>query len=51
MDEDDFYNFTKNIKLIKFVTKFQILLPRVIKIWYIKNNNYRLIIKNYGFRL
>ena len=24
------------------------ILPRVIKIWYIRNNNYRLVIKNYG---
>ena len=26
----------------------QLLLPNVIKIWYIKNDNYRLVIKNYG---
>ena len=26
----------------------EMLLPRVIKIWYIKNDNYRLVIKNYG---
>ena len=43
-----FYNFTKNIEKIKFVIKFQMLLSRVIKIWYIKNENYRLILKNYG---
>ena len=48
IDKNIFYNFTKNIKKIKFVIKFQMLLPRVIKIWYIKNDNYRLVIKNCG---
>ena len=48
VDENIFYNFTKDIKKIRFVIKFQMLLPRVIKIWYIKNDNYRLVIKNYG---
>ena len=40
IDENIFHNFTKNIKKIKFVIKFQMLLSRVIKIWYIKNDNY-----------
>ena len=48
IDENIFYNFTKNVKKIKFVIKFNMLLSRVIKIWYIKNDNYRLVIKNYG---
>ena len=48
IDENIFYNFTKDIKKIKFVIKFQMILTRVIKIWYIKNDNYRLVIKNYG---
>ena len=48
IDENLFYDFTKNVKKIKFVIKFIMLLPRVIKIWYIKNENYRLVIKNYG---
>ena len=48
VDENAFYDFTTDIKKIKFVIKFQMLLPRVIKIWYIKNENYRLVIKNYG---
>ena len=48
IDKNIFYNFTKNIKKIKFVIKFQMILSRVIKIWYIKNDNYRLVIKNYG---
>ena len=48
VDENIFYNFTKNVKKVKFVIKFQMILSRVIKIWYIKNDNYRLVIKNYG---
>ena len=48
IDEDIFYNFNKNVKKIKFIIKFQMLLSRVIKICYIKNNNYRLTMKNYG---
>ena len=48
IDENIFYNFTKNIKKIKFVIKFQMILSRVIQILYIKNDNYRLVIKNYG---
>ena len=48
IDENIFYNFTKNVKKIKFVIKFQIVLSRVIKIWYIQNDNDRLVIKNYG---
>ena len=48
IDENIFHNFTKDVKKIKFVIKFQMLLSRVIKIWYIKNDNYRLVIKNYG---
>ena len=47
IDENIFYNFTKNIEKIKSVIKFQMLLPNVIKIWYVKNENYRLILKNY----
>ena len=47
IDENIFYDFTKNVKEIKFVIKFQMLMSRVIKIWYIKNDNYRLVIKNY----
>ena len=48
VNENIFYNFTKNVKKIKIVIKFQMLLSRVIKIWYIKNDNYRLILKNYS---
>ena len=46
IDESIFYNFTKTVKEIKFVIKFQMILSRVIKIWYIRNNNYRFILKH-----
>ena len=49
IDENIFYNFTKNIKKLKLVIKFQnISFDRVINIFYIKNDNYRLILKHYG---
>ena len=49
IDENIFYNFTNNIKKLKFLIKFQKLLStRVIYLYYIKNNNYRLILKHYG---
>ena len=48
IDENIFHNFSKNVKKIKFIIKFQMLLSRVIKIWYIKNDNYRLILKHFG---
>ena len=48
VDESIFYNLITNVKKIKFVIKFQMILSRVIKIWYIKNDNYRLVIKNHG---
>ena len=49
IDENIFYTFTKNIKKIKFIIKFQKLSAnRVIYLYYIKNDNYRLTIKNYG---
>ena len=48
VDEDIFYNFNKGVKKVKFVIKFQMLLSRIIYIYYIKNENYRLTIKNYG---
>ena len=40
-----FYNSNKKVKKIKFIIKFQMLLSRVIKIIYIKNDDYRLTIK------
>ena len=45
--ENIFYNFTKNVKNIKFSIKFLMTAVKVIKIWYINNNNYRLILKHY----
>ena len=49
IDEEIFYTFTKNIKKMRFVIKFQKLSEsRVIYLYYIKNDNYRLTIKNYG---
>ena len=49
IDENIFCNFTKNIKKIKFVIKFQkISSTSIIYLYYIKNDNYRLVIKNYG---
>ena len=48
IDEEIFYTFTKNIKKIKFVIKFQKLsASRVIYLYYMKNENYTLTIKNY----
>ena len=49
IDENIFYNFNKNIKKLKFVIKFQKLYStRVVYLYYIKNDNYRFIIKHYG---
>ena len=49
IDENIFYNFTNTIKKLKFVIKFQKLSEsRIIYVYYKKDNNYRLIIKNYG---
>ena len=36
--ENIFYNFTKNVKNIKFRIKFVMTAVKVIKNWYIKNN-------------
>ena len=48
IDENIFYNFTNSIKKLKFVIKFQKLSEsRIIYVYYKKDNNYRLIIKNY----
>ena len=48
VEENVFNNFTKNAKNIKFKIKFVMTAVKVIKIWYIKNNNYRLILKHYS---
>ena len=47
--ENVFYNFDKSVGKIKFSIRFQLVdFFKVVKIWYIKNENYRLIFKNYG---
>ena len=49
IDENIFYTFTKNIKKIKFVIKFQkISSSSIIYLYYMRNDNYRLTIENYG---
>ena len=49
IDEEIFYTFTKNIKKIKIIIKFQKLsASRVIYLYYIKNENYRFILKHYS---
>ena len=49
MDENIFYNFTKDIKKIKFVIKFNKLISsKIIYAYYIKNDNYRFILKHYS---
>ena len=48
VNENIFYNLNKSIQKLKFVIKFQMLLFKTIRVWYIKNDNYRLILKHYG---
>ena len=49
IDENIFYNFTKNIEKMKFTIKFQKLsASRVIYLYYMKNLNYRFILKHYS---
>ena len=49
IDENIFYNFTNNIKKFKFLIKFQKLSStRVVYLYYIKNDNHKLILKHYG---
>ena len=49
IDENIFYNFTKNAKKIKILIKFnKIISSRVIYLYYIKNDNYRFILKHYS---
>ena len=48
INENIFYNFTKNIKKIKFRISFVKTTIQNIKISYINDNNYRFILKHYG---
>ena len=48
IDENIFYNFNKDIKIIKILIKFKKLsASRVIYLYYMKNLNYRFILKHY----
>ena len=48
LDECILYNLDKDIEKIKFSIKFQkINHYRIAKMWYVKNDNYRLIIKKF----
>ena len=46
--ENIFYNFIKNVKNIKIRISFVVINTKVIKIWYINDNNYRFILKHYS---
>ena len=48
VEENVFHNFTKNVKNIKLKIKFVMTALKAIKVCYIKNNNYRLILKHYS---
>ena len=48
VEENIFHNFTKNVKNIKFKLIFVMTAVKVIKIWYINDDNYRLILKHYS---
>ena len=48
VEENIFYNSTENVKNIKFRIKFVMTAVKVIKIRYIKNNNYRFILEHYS---
>ena len=48
VDENIFYNSNKNIKSIKFIIRFEQVKTRIIFMYYLKNDNYRFILKHYG---
>ena len=49
IDENIFYNFNKDIKIIKILIKFKKLsASKVIYLYYMKNLNYRFILKHYS---
>ena len=49
IDENIFYNFNKDIKIIKILIKFiKLSASRVIYLYYMKNLNYRFILKHYS---
>ena len=48
IDEKFFYNFNEDIENIKFTIKFKMTESYVIRLFYNKRNNNRLILKHYG---
>ena len=49
INENLFYSFNKSVEKINFSIRFQLVnFFKVVKIWYIKNDNYRLILKHFG---
>ena len=48
IDELIFYNINTDIKKIKFSIKFEKISNKIIFMYYLKNDNYRFILKHYG---
>ena len=49
IDDNIFYNFITDVRKIKFVIRFRnTSSSRIIKLFYTKNDNYRLILKHYS---
>ena len=48
IDEKFFYNFNEDIKNIKFSIKFEMTKSYVIRLFYDKRNNNRLVLKHFG---
>ena len=48
IDEKFFYNFNEDIENIKFIIKFEMTESYVIRLFYNKRNNNRLILKHFG---
>ena len=51
IDENIFYNFTNNVENVKLIIKFIMTIPKTIKAWYIKNDNYGLILKIMDYKI
>ena len=48
IDEKIFYNFIEDIQNIKFSIKFEMTDTKIIRLFYNKRNNNRLILKHFG---
>ena len=48
IDEKIFYNFNENIENVIFSIKFEMTDIKVIRLFYNKRNNNRLILKHFG---